>query len=82
MKIELTPSLERMVREKIDTGLYDDAADVVRDALQQMQERDQKERAKASSLLKALDLGLSDVAEGRYEVFATTDELDAFFKTL
>ena len=82
MKIDLTPQLESMLREKVETGLYENVADVVRDALVQMQARDEKERIKAARLLQAVDEGLKDVAEGRYDAFATKDDLDTFFKSL
>jgi len=40
MNVTLTPELDRMVRDKVARGLYDDADEVVRDALRQMFQRD------------------------------------------
>lgn len=82
MKIELPAALEKMVREKVDAGLYDDELAVISDALAQMQDRDKTERAKAKWLIEAVDQGLQDVAEGRYEVVETDEELKAFFEKL
>ena len=48
MHITLTPQLEALVRQKIETGQYDDASEVVRDALQLMAERDRREELRAS----------------------------------
>jgi len=40
MQIVLTPALDRMVQEKVASGLYDDASEVVRQALRLMAERE------------------------------------------
>jgi putative addiction module CopG family antidote len=82
MKVELTASLEKMVREKVDAGLYRDPAEVIADALQQMRDRDERERLKAARLLQAIDEGLKDIAEGRYETFNSREELETFLKAL
>lgn len=44
MNVSLTPQLETMIRRKVESGLYQDASEVVRDALRQMEERDQRLR--------------------------------------
>ena len=82
MKIDLAPQLEQMVREKVEAGIYDSADAVIADALAQMRDRDEADRIKATRLLEALDRGLKEVAEGRYEVFESDKEIDAFFKSL
>ncbi len=40
MNINLTPKLEEMVREKVKSGLYNNASEVVREALRQMHEKE------------------------------------------
>jgi antitoxin ParD1/3/4 len=46
MNINLTPQLEEMVRQKVDSGLYGSASEVVREALRLMDEKDQLRTAK------------------------------------
>ena len=41
MNVSLTPELERLIDEKVASGLYDSASEVVRDALRLMRERDE-----------------------------------------
>ena len=41
MNVSLTPELERLVNEKVESGLYQTASEVVRDALRLLKERDQ-----------------------------------------
>ena len=38
--IALTPHLDRLVREKVDSGKYDSPSDVVQDALRLLEQRD------------------------------------------
>lgn len=40
MNISLTPALEAFVREKVDSGLYGNASEVIREALRLMIQRD------------------------------------------
>lgn len=40
MNVSLTPELERLVNEKVESGLYQTASEVVREALRLMKERD------------------------------------------
>jgi antitoxin ParD1/3/4 len=40
MQINLPPAFDKLVQDKVATGLYGDATEVVQDALRQMQERD------------------------------------------
>lgn len=43
MNVNLTPKLEEMVKEKVATGLYNNASEVVREALRLMEARDRHE---------------------------------------
>ena len=48
MNVSLTPELERLVNEKVESGLYQTASEVVREALRLLKERDQsRERLRA-----------------------------------
>jgi antitoxin ParD1/3/4 len=43
MNVSLTPQLEEMIRQKVDTGRYNNASEVVRDALRLLETRDERE---------------------------------------
>ncbi len=51
----LGKDLEEFVREKVDSGAYTSASEVLRDALRRMADEERKER----DLLAALDAGLA-----------------------
>ena len=59
MNVSLTPRLETMVREKVESGLYNNASEVVREALRSMEERDRIQRLHA-----ALAIGDEQYARG------------------
>lgn len=57
MNISLTPNLEVLIQEKVKSGLYNDASEVVREALRLMHERDTRDQAKLEQLRKEAALG-------------------------
>ena len=44
MNVSLTPELEQLVNEKVRTGLYQTASEVVREALRLLKQRDDEVR--------------------------------------
>ena len=61
MNVSLTPELERLVNEKVESGLYQTASEVVREALRLLKERDQaREQLRAD-----VQAGFDQLARGR-----------------
>ncbi|MCU0613100.1 MAG: type II toxin-antitoxin system ParD family antitoxin [Candidatus Eisenbacteria bacterium] len=50
MNVSLTPKLERFVQEKVASGLYASASEVVREALRVLEERDRIEESRQQAL--------------------------------
>lgn len=82
MDISLTPKLEEMIREKVASGFYDDASDVVREALRLLAARDESLAQTRLSLLEAIEVGEADLAAGRFSVIEAEDDIRAFFDRL
>jgi antitoxin ParD1/3/4 len=59
MNISLTPRLEAMIREKVESGLYNNSSEVVREALRLMERQDAQRK-----LLAQLAVGLDDFERG------------------
>lgn len=57
MNINLTPHLEEMVRQKVVSGLYTSASEVVREALRLMDEKDRLRLAKLAQLRQDIQEG-------------------------
>ena len=68
MNVSLTPELEDLVRHKVRTGLYNNASEVVREALRLLDERDRSMR-----LRDAIGIGLAQAERG--ETTPLTSEL-------
>ena len=58
MNVNLSPQLEDMVRQKIASGLYTSASEVVREALRMMEAQDQLSAAKLEQLRQDIREGL------------------------
>lgn len=64
MNVSLTPELERLVQQKVASGLYNNNSEVVRDALRLLAEQDRLREAHSRQLRAALDEGLAQAARG------------------
>ena len=58
MNISLTPHLEQMIREKIASGSYNSASEVVREALRLLEQEDQLRALKMQRLRQDIREGL------------------------
>ena len=65
MNVHLTPELEQMVQNKVKTGRYNSASEVMREALRLMDERDQIKAMQKEELRKKIAAGLRSLDEGR-----------------
>ena len=82
MKVELNPAFEKLVQEKVESGLYRDADEVVRDALRLLDRQIRIDEEKLEALRAAVQLGVDDVEAGRYIEMSSEEELDALFESL
>ncbi|MCB9852917.1 MAG: type II toxin-antitoxin system ParD family antitoxin [Phycisphaerales bacterium] len=69
MNVSLTPKLEALVQAKLDTGLYNSASEVIRDALRLLEERDQLQKARLDNLRSELSKGLDELDAGHASDF-------------
>ena len=67
MNVSLTPALIQLVQDKVASGLYGNASEVIREAIRQMDEyKELAYEAKLTRLKEALAPGLADVEAGRF----------------
>jgi antitoxin ParD1/3/4 len=69
MNVSLTPQLESFVQEKVASGLYTSASEVIREALRMMEEQDQLKATKLEALRKDIDKGWEQLERGEYIPF-------------
>lgn len=66
MHISLTDELEQAVRDKVASGLYNNASEVVREALRLMVRNDELEQLKLERLREALAIGAEQAERGEF----------------
>jgi antitoxin ParD1/3/4 len=64
MNVSLTPELERLVHEKVSSGLYNSASEVVREALRLLQERDELRGLRFQELKREIAKGTEAADRG------------------
>ena len=65
MNVSLTPELEELVSQKVATGMYHSASEVIREALRLLRERDAFHQCQLEGLRKDISVGLQHLDEGR-----------------
>ena len=58
MNVSLTPELEQYVQEKVSSGLYYSASEVIREGLRLLREREQFQQTRFQELRQEIQLGL------------------------
>ena len=65
MNVSLTPELERLVQQKVQSGLYQTASEVVRQAIRLLEEQDHLRAMQLAQSRKKIQLGLAQLASGQ-----------------
>jgi len=66
MNVSPTPELDRFVAEKVESGRYTSASEVVREALRLLQEHEQSRAAQLASFNRELAVRLAALDRGEY----------------
>lgn len=65
MNVSLTPELERLVNDRVGTGLYTSASEVVREALRLLKERDEIRSVALRELQRDVSAGIEQLDCGQ-----------------
>ena len=65
INVSLPPELEARVRQRVESGMYGSASEVIREALRVFEAYEQVKTAKLDSLRQDIAQGLSDAKNGR-----------------
>lgn len=65
MNVSLTPKLEALVQSKVKSGFYNNASEVIREALRFFLERDKMKAMKQELLRNELSKGLDSLDQGK-----------------
>jgi antitoxin ParD1/3/4 len=65
MNISLTPELERFIQDKVSSGMYTSASEVVRESLRLLHTHDDLQAQRINQLNQAIDVGLQQLNDGQ-----------------
>jgi len=75
MNVSLTPELETLVNEKVKSGNYNSASEVVREALRLLKEQDELKRIRREHLRREVMKGVEEIRNGKGVVYNSAEEL-------
>jgi len=76
MQVSLSPHLENVVKNKVKSGLYNNASEVIRDALRIMLEQEEMRQAKLQALRDAVQIGDDQADRGEFSDRSVSDIID------
>lgn len=79
MNFSLTPSLEQFVRDRAESGDYNNASEVVREAIRLLKRVEEQRKLKIERLRAAIDEGDTALAKGDFIDLESDADLDALF---
>ena len=65
MNVSLTPELEKLINEKLESGMYTSASEVIRAGLRLLAEQDQLHQVKLDNLKSEIMVGVDQVKSGQ-----------------
>lgn len=64
MNVSLTPELEGLIREKVESGMYQTASEVVREGLRLLRDRDEDRQQRLEDLRREIQIGVDEADRG------------------
>ncbi len=69
MNVSLTPELEQFVEEKVTTGLYNSASEVIREALRLVRQQEIVRQQRLEEMRGEIALGIEQADRGEIGIF-------------
>jgi antitoxin ParD1/3/4 len=69
MNVSLTKELEDLVDQKLRSGMYHSASEVVREGLRLLKERDELRQVRIEELRREIAIGVAEADQGRKRAF-------------
>jgi antitoxin ParD1/3/4 len=75
MNVSLTPELDAFVHNKVESGLYGSASEVLRAALRLLREQDAVQQARLEEIRVHVRSGFEDLKQGKFSEYASADDM-------
>ena len=83
MNVHLTPELEELIQKKVESGRYNSASEVMREALRLMEQRDEFLALRKDEVRRKISEGLDSLRRGEgVDGEAVFDRIEAELDTL
>lgn len=69
MNISLTPELEQLVNQKVESGMYHSASEVIREGLRLLKDQDELKRIRFDELRRDIGKGIESLNRGEGKPF-------------
>ena len=73
--VVLPEHLAKLVKNLVESGRYQNASEVIREGLRLLERREEEERLRLRAIREAVNVGVADMAAGRYSTFETRESL-------
>jgi len=80
--VNLQDHQANFIQERIKTGRFQNASEVVRAGLRLLEQQEAENELKLQALREAIDLGFADIDAGRYTTINSPEELEAFMESV
>lgn len=77
MNISLTSELADLIHEKVASGMYHSASEVIREGLRLLKEQDEIRRLRLDELRREIQKGAEQLERGEAKTFSSGEELAA-----
>ncbi len=78
MNVSLTPELEKLVNDKVKSGRYNSASEVVRESLRLLQDHDDLKRIRRDELRREIMKGVDQIRNGESITLRSKEDFDNF----
>ena len=75
MNVSLTPELEQLINDKVASGMYHSASEVVREGLRLLREQDELRRVRLEELRREVMIGKQQIERGESKTFGSGAEV-------
>ena len=75
MNVSLTPELETLVNEKVKSGYYNSASEVVREALRLLNDQDELKRIRSEEVRRHVMKGVEEIRAGKGKNYDSAKQL-------
>lgn len=75
MNVSLTPELEEFVNQKVESGKYQTASEVIRDGLRLLLEREELHQKKLNELRRDIAIGIEQADQGNVAPLSAKETL-------